>query len=484
MGKRLDQTRAPYYEAVMEYIQKGRTAFHMPGHGRGRIAPEELLNFYGENMFLGDLTEVQGLDYLHKPEGVIKEAQEIAADAFGADQSFFLVNGSTIGVIGMMMAAVNPHEKIILQRNTHRSAIAGLVLGQMEPVFIQTRFHPELNMMTGITPADLRDTIRAHPTAKAVLLTCPNYFGMSENTEELIKIARANNLIVLVDEAHGVHLHFHPDLPVSAVDLRADMVVQSLHKTMPSLTQTSILHLNGTLIDPRRVQTLLSYLQSSSPNYLFMVSMDCARRQFALSGEEILDKAIETADKARSRIKALHHLYSFREEIIDDKTICAFDPTKLTVCVKNAGYTGYEVEPLLNDKFNIEIELADLNNILCFITAGNTDQDIDHLFEALQFLDKNPREIIDKNITKLPRIPNSILDPWEVFSMKPITQDFEHADGEITYEVIAPYPPGIAYVVPGEIITQEVVDLVTELRAKGSVVQGVSPDNEVKIVKY
>lgn len=484
MGKRLDQSKAPYLDAVLDYIKKGRTAFHMPGHARGRVAPPELLEFFGENVFLADLTEVEGLDYLHKPEGVIKEAQEIAADAFGADQSFFLVNGSTVGVVCMMLSAVKPKEKIILQRNTHRSAIAGLTLGEIEPIFIQSRFHPELNMMTGITPDDLEETIMMHRDAKAVLLTCPNYFGMSENTSELIRIAHENDMIALVDEAHGVHLHFHPDIPMSAVDLRADMVVQSMHKTMPSFTQTSILHLNGNSINPKRVQTLLTYLQTSSPNYLFMVSIDAARRQFALHGREMIEKAIEIADKARTRIKKFKKLYSFREEIVDDVTICSFDPTKLTVCVKNAGYMGYECEPILNQKFNVEIELADLNNILCFITAGNTDQDIDHLIEALQYFDDNPRPVVNRDIVKLPKIPNTILFPSETFALDPVSVDFESADGEIAYEVIAPYPPGIAYTVPGEIITQEVVELITELRSKGSFVQGISPDNKVKIVKY
>jgi arginine/lysine/ornithine decarboxylase len=484
VGKRLDQTRTPYVDAILNYVKKGRTAFHMPGHARGRIAPPELLEFFGENVYLADLTEVEGLDYLHKPEGVLKEAQDIAADAFGADQSFFLVNGSTVGVVCMMLSAVKPKEKIILQRNTHRSAIAGLTLGDIQPIFIQSRFQPELNMMTGITPDDLEEAILANPDAKAVLLTCPNYFGMSENTPELIRIAHENDMVALVDEAHGVHLHFHPDIPMSAVDLRADMVVQSMHKTMPSFTQSSILHLNGNLINPKRVQTLLSYLQTSSPSYLLMASIDAARREFALHGEELIDKAIATADKARKRIKDFKYLYSFREEIVDDMTICSFDPTKLTICVKNAGYMGYECEPILNQKFNVEIELADLNNILCFITAGNSDQDIDHLMEALQYFDSNPRPVVNRDIVKLPKIPNQILYPSETFALDPVSMDFETADGEIAYEVIAPYPPGIAYTCPGEIITQEVVELVTELRSKGSFVQGITPDNKVKVVKY
>ncbi len=484
MARMFDQTKTPYYDAVKNYIQKGRTAFHMPGHARGRIAPPEMIELLGEKVYLADLTEVEGLDYLHKPEGVIREAQELAADAFGADHSFFLVNGSTVGVVAMILAAVKPNEKLIVQRNSHRSVIAGLTLGNVEPVFIQSRFHPEMYMMTGISPEDLRDTIEKNPDTKAVLLTSPNYFGMAENTQELIRIAREHNLTVLVDESHGVHLHFHPHLPTSAVDLGADMVTQSVHKTIPSLTQTSILHLNGDRIPRRRVQTLLAYLQTSSPNYLFMVSLDTVRKQMALHGKELLDQAIATADQAREKIKNFRNIYSFRDEIIGSYGICDFDPSKLTVCVKNTGYTGFELEKLLNQQFNIEIELADLANILCFMTAGNDANDVDHLIEALEYVDQHTIPIQSRDITKLPRIPNLILTPTETFALEPVLMDFDIADGQIAFEVIAPYPPGIPYTCPGEIITQEVIDLVTELRSIGSVVQGVSIDNKVKVVKY
>ncbi len=484
MPRIYDQSRTPYLDAVKEYIQKGRTAFHMPGHSRGRIAPEELVTLLGEQIFQADLTEVEGLDYLHKPEGVLKEAQELAADAFGADHSFYLVNGSTVGVIAMILAAVKPGEKLIVQRNSHRSVIAGLTLGNVKPVFIQSRLHPEMYMMTGITPEDLKEAIESNPDCSAVLLTSPNYFGMAENIQELIRIARENNLTVLVDESHGVHFHFHPHLPTSAVDLGADMVTQSVHKTLPSLTQTSILHLNGDRIPRRRVQTLLAYLQTSSPNYLFMVSLDAVRKQMALHGKELIDKAIETADEARAHIKKMRHIYSFRDEIIGSYGVCDFDPTKLTICVKNSGYTGFEMEKRLNQDFNIEIELADLANILCFITAGNTRQDQEQLIEALKHYDQHPIAIQSHDITRLPRIPNLIMTPTETFAMEPVLMDFEIADGQIAFEVIAPYPPGIPYTCPGEIITQEVIDLVTELRSMGSVIQGLSIDNKVKVVKY
>ena len=303
MKNKLNQSKKPFFESVLNYISKGRTSFHMPGHTRGRGAPPELLEFFGKNVYLADLTEVEGLDYLHKPIGIVKKAQELAADAFGADYSFFLVNGSTVGVIAMILASVKPKEKLILQRNSHRSAIAGLVLGQIEPIFIQSNFNSELGIFTGITPDDLLKCIMKNPDAKAVLLTSPNYYGMATDLDGLIKVARDHKLTVLVDEAHGVHFHFNPYLPKSAVDLRADMVVQSIHKTLPSFTQTSILHLNEDKIEKERIQTLLAYLQTSSPSYLFMMSIDAVRSYMAIKGKEIIDREIEIANFARAEIK-------------------------------------------------------------------------------------------------------------------------------------------------------------------------------------
>ncbi len=485
MANKMDQSKKPFFQGVLDYIAKERTPFHMPGHTRGKGAPPELLEFFGKSIYLADLTEVEGLDYLHKPVGIVKEAQELAADAFGADYSFFLVNGSTVGVIAMMLASVKPREKLILQRNSHRSAIAGLVLGQIEPIFIQSNYNPELGIFTGITSDDLKKCISKNPNAKAVLLTSPNYYGMSENLDELIEVAHKNGLTVLVDEAHGVHFHFHPSLPKSAVDLKADMVVQSVHKTLPSFTQTSILHLNGDRIEKERLQTLLTYLQTSSPSYLFMLSIDVVRNYMALFGESIIEKEIELANFAREKIKRFKYVKSFsKSDIVGKFGVYDFDPTKLTVAMKYAGYTGFETETLLNSKFNIEIELSDLNNILCFITAGSTYEDIEKLIEALTYFDGNRKPLREQKEIILPEIPPLRILPQEVFSKIPEIIPFKDSKGFISYDVICPYPPGIPIVAPGEEITEEVIEFIVELREKGADIQGLTPEGKAKVVNF
>lgn len=483
MGNKLDQSKKPFVDGVLNYISKGRTPFHMPGHTRGRGAPPELLEFFGKNVYLADLTEVEGLDYLHKPVGIVKEAQELAADAFGADYSFFLVNGSTIGVIAMMLASVKPNEKLILQRNSHRSAIAGLVLGQIEPIFIQSNFNNELGIFTGITPDDLLKCIRENPDAKAVLLTSPNYYGMATDLESLIKVARDHKLTVLVDEAHGVHFHFHPDLPKSAVDLRADMVVQSIHKTLPSFTQTSILHLNEDKIEKERLQTLLAFLQTSSPSYLFMMSIDAVRSYMAINGKEIIEREIEIADFARDKIETFKYIKSFnKNDVVGKYGVFDFDPTKLTITTKFAGYSGFEAESILNSKFNIEIELSDMNNILCFITAGSSIEDVKKLISALNYFDENKKSIENNFKIELPDIPPLKMLPTLTFSKTPELIPFSESVGAISYDVICPYPPGIPILIPGEIITKEVVEFICKLKEKGANIQGLTQDSKIKVV--
>jgi lysine decarboxylase len=483
LKNKLDQSKKPFFESVLNYISKGRTSFHMPGHTRGRGAPPELLEFFGKNVYLADLTEVEGLDYLHKPIGIVKEAQELAADAFGVDYSFFLVNGSTVGVIAMILASVKPKEKLILQRNSHRSAIAGLVLGQIEPIFIQSNFNSELGIFTGITPDDLLKCIMKNPDAKAVLLTSPNYYGMATDLDGLIKVARDHKLTVLVDEAHGVHFHFNPYLPKSAVDLRADMVVQSIHKTLPSFTQTSILHLNEDKIEKERIQTLLAYLQTSSPSYLFMMSIDAVRSYMAIKGKEIIDREIEIANFARAEIKKFKYIKSFnKNDIIGKDGVFDFDPTKLTITTKYAGYSGFEVESILNSKFNIEIELSDMNNILCFITAGSSTEDIKKLTSALTYFDENKKIMDNEFEIELPNIPPLKMLPTLTFSKTPELIPFSESAGAISYDVICPYPPGIPLLIPGEIITEEVVEFINKLKRKGADIQGLTQNNKIKVV--
>lgn len=354
----------------------------MPGHHRGKGIHKYLKEFWGENVFLFDITEVEGMDYLHKPEGVIKEAQELAAKAFGAKKTFFLINGSTVGNLVMLVSTLNPQDKVILQRNSHRSIIGGLAVFDLIPVYIQSEIHEPTGIPWGIKPETYEEVVKNNGT-KVSFITSPNYYGMCENIEEILKIGRKYNQIMLLDEAHGVHFPFNSKLPVSGIKLGYDMVVQSAHKTLPSLTQTSYLHINGDNIDMDRVFDALTFLESSSPSYLFMVSLDVVRYQMETEGEKIWNEILDLAEYTRSEINKIDGLYCFGKEILKDG-IYDLDLTKITVNTKNIGLTGFEVEEILNKEYNIEIELSDSYNILIFLTPGITKEEIDILINALK----------------------------------------------------------------------------------------------------
>ncbi|HPJ11955.1 MAG TPA: aminotransferase class V-fold PLP-dependent enzyme [Caldisericia bacterium] len=472
----------PFIDAVKSYVDKNRTAFHMPGHARSRLIPEQIEALLGKNAFKYDLTEVEGVDYLHKAEGVLKASQELTAAAFGSEQVFYLVNGSTVGVMSMIMSSVKPGEKLIVQRNSHRCAIAGITLGNVTPIWIQPEMIPEYQILAGVLPETLQRTIDENPDAKAVLLTSPNYYGMAQNMMELIRIAHENDIIVLVDEAHGAHFPFHPDLPTSSIDRGADMITQSTHKSLPALTQTALLHVNGNRIDLDRLTSVLSMLQSSSPNYLLMMSIEASRKMMSQHGMELWSRAMETAAYAREELLKIPELQVIDESIVGKYGIVEWDSTKLSVLTNSLRHSGFEIEHLLNSQFNIEIELSALNNYLCFITGGSTKEDIDHLVKATRWFSENKGNTDLKEFIRIPQIPFQVYTPAEAFNQPYEQIPFKSADGQISKRIIAPYPPGIPYICPGEIITQNAVEMLTQMKLDGAVVQGIDENEMVEVI--
>jgi len=307
-----DQYRTPYYSGLLAYIAKHRASFHMPGHKRGRGVHPDFKAFLGENVFLLDLTEVQGVDYLHKPTGILREAMDLLADAYGAKESFFLVNGSTVGNQAALMAVGGPGKKILIARNSHRSVVGGLILNGSIPVYLPVNVDPELGITTSVSPEVLREYLDKNDV-DAVFLTNPNYYGVSGNIRELVDIVHEHGLPIVVDEAHGAHFHFHQALPLSAVDAGADLVVQSTHKTLSSMTQSSWMHMNGDLVDVELLKAALRTLQSSSPNYVLMASLDVARMQMATEGAELLSSALNVAQYLREAINEIPGLPMLRQ---------------------------------------------------------------------------------------------------------------------------------------------------------------------------
>jgi len=466
----LEQEKAPLYEAVSKYIKRKMIPFHMPGHSQGKGAPRILKKLFGEKFFDFDLTEVSGLDYLHYAQGVIREAENLASKLYGTESTIFLINGTTAGVHAMILDSVKENEKIIIGRNSHRSVIGGILLARAKPVFVEPEFNEEFGIITNLTVEEIEKAIKENPDAKVLLVTTPNYYGLQGRVKDIIDLGHKYGLRVLIDEAHGAHFPFNEKFPKSAIYLGADLVTQSAHKTLPTLTQTSFLHIPSKSVNVDRVEQVLSIIESSSPSYIFMTALDVARREMALHGKEMWDRAIEVAEYAREKISALQGFKVITEKIVNGIDIYAFDPIKLTINVEDLGYSGFEFEHFLN-KNGIEIELADLQNVLLFITVGTSKRDIDILLSVLRKV--QPKK--EKNKIKMERTPKA--PPFAMMPFETLKKDFEviplkEAKGRVSWGIVAPYPPGIPVLAPGMVIDDDCIDFIDEVFKYGGLVQG------------
>jgi arginine decarboxylase len=473
------QRRAPLVEALMAYAEKDMAAFHTPGHKQGRGAPADLIEVCGEQALRIDLCELPEVDSLYNASGVLKEAQDLAASAYGADCSFFLVNGSTTGNIVMVMSVCDPGDSIIVPRNAHKSVLSALILSGARPVYMRPPYDGELGVSGAVTPAEVERALEQNPRAKAVFIVSPTYFGGAADIHRIADLCRARGVPLLVDEAHGPHLHFHPDLPASALSAGADMVVQSTHKIISGMTQASLLHIKGPRIDRARARKTLELIQSTSPSYVLMASLDAARRQMALSGEELLGRTIAIAEEGRRRLSALPGVRVFGRELRGRPGLFDLDVTKLTINVTGLGMTGFEARRRLNEEHNIQAEMATLHNVLLIVTLGNTVEDIERTARAFEALCQDavcrgsfgdpPKAV---RLSPPEDLPVVRLSPREAFFAEHARVPFERAAGSTSAELVAPYPPGVPILAPGEVISQEAIDYLRAVERMGGMING------------
>ncbi len=481
----MSQHQTPLFSGLLEHAKKNPVQFHIPGHKKGVGIDPDFRNFIGDNALSIDLINIGPLDDLHQPKGIIKQAQDLAAEAFGADRTFFSVQGTSGAIIAMIMAVCGPEDKIIVPRNVHKSIMSAIVFSGAIPVFIHPEIDEDLGISHGITNDSVEKALKQHPDAKAILVINPTYFGISADLKKIVELAHAHNIPVLVDEAHGVHIHFHDDLPLSAMQAGADMAATSVHKLGGSMTQSSILNVKEGLVSAKHVQAILSMLTTTSTSYLLLASLDVARKQLATKGKELIDKTINLAQSIRKRINEIDHLHCIGKEILGSKATFDYDPTKLIISVKELGLTGYEVEKWLREKHNIEVEMSDLYNILCIITIGDTDYEGDILVKALKELAEereHRKEKVEPIQVLLPEIPILALTPRDAFYADTEVIPFEQSEGRIIAEFIMVYPPGIPIFIPGEIITKENLHYVKENLEAGLPVQG-PEDDEIKTIR-
>lgn len=375
------QSEAPVLEAMKQHLQNRVVPFDVPGHKGGR-GTRELTDFLGLSCLKADVNSMKPLDNLCHPVSVIKNAQELAAEAFGAENAFFVVNGTTGSVQAMIMAACKAGEKIIMPRNVHRSAINALVVNGAIPVYVNPGTNKRLGIPLGMSVENVRKAIRENPDAKAVLINNPTYYGVCSDLREIVKLAHENGMLALVDEAHGTHFYFGENMPVSGMAAGADMAAVSMHKTGGSLTQSSLL-LCGKNVSAGYIRQIINLTQTTSGSYLLIASLDIARKNLALNGREIFRKTVQYAEYARSEINKLGGYYAFGSELCGSDSFFSFDPTKLSIHTRDIGLAGIEVYDILRDEYNIQIEFGDIGNVLAIISAGDRALEIERLISSL-----------------------------------------------------------------------------------------------------
>ncbi|MBC3804508.1 aminotransferase class I/II-fold pyridoxal phosphate-dependent enzyme [Acetobacterium fimetarium] len=461
----------PILEALNQFKKSRIVPFDVPGHKRGR-GNSELTDFLGEQCMSVDVNSMKPLDNLCHPVSVIKEAETLAADAFGARQAFFMVNGTTSAVQSMVLSACKKGEKIILPRNVHRSVINALILGGAIPVYVNPETNSELGISLGMSLAAVEKAIKENPEAKAVLVNNPTYYGICSNLKAITELAHQQGMLVLVDEAHGTHFYFGENMPISAMAAGADMASVSMHKSGGSLTQSSFLLVGGETVSPGYVRQIINLTQTTSGSYLLLSSLDISRKNLACNGKAIFAKVTEMAQYARDEINQIGDYYAYSRELINGDTIYDFDETKLSINTLNVGLAGIEVYSILRDEYDIQVEFGDVGNILAYISVGDSHRNLERLVSALAEI----RRIYKKDKAGMLQYeyinPEVVVPPQKAFYAEKEALPLKESGGRICSEFVMCYPPGIPILAPGEKITAEILDSIEYMKDKGCFLTG------------
>ena len=461
---KLNQNHAPIHEALETFRRMRVVPFDVPGHKRGRGNPE-LTEFLGQKCVGVDVNSMKPLDNLCHPVSVIREAEELAADAFGAAHAFLMVGGTTSSVQTMVLTACKRGDEIILPRNVHRSVLNALVLCGAIPVYLPTEFRSKEGISANVDPQEIKKALMSDEEIKAVFLLNPTYYGFVTDLKTIITISHERNVLVLVDEAHGAHFPFHEGLPPSAMELGADISCVSLHKTGGALTQASAMLVNSSRVDVMKVQQVINMLQSTSASYLLMGSLDGARQNLVLHGNKRLSHVINLSHYAREQLNQIPGIQTIQPQ--DSKR--PFDVTKLGIHVAGLGMTGFEVYDLLWKEFSIQLEMADLNNVLAIISLGDSKRNIERLIEAFRLLSKRYTKAKTSHLIPTRQIePEVKLSPRDAYFSEKELVLLEESSGKISGESILAYPPGVPIIAPGELITNEVIRTLKQLMKSGA----------------
>ena len=473
--REVKNTTGPILEMLRAYRDEEVISFHTPGHKGGKAFDAQGDGGVRENLYTFDVTEIQGSDSLYSSKGVIKESKDRAAEILGAKRVDYLVNGSTAGVLAMLTSQLKPGDEILIPRDVHQSALHGLILGRIRPRWIEEEIEEQTGLIKGVSLKKLQEAYGRHPEAKAVFLTHPTYYGLPSEIEKIREWTERRSLLLLVDQAHGAHFHLSPEsFPLSAVAAGADLTVMSLHKTLPSLTQTAVLVMQGGRIDEERLDRTLRIHQTSSPSYLFLASIEGVFSYSEGKGKQEMKRLLAMIDRIRP---AFGKMKGF--------DLYTFEPTKLWIAPSYEGITGHGIKAVLRKKYGIEMELSTKEGVLAIVTPGNREKDLKKLVFAFEELEKtlyNKKRITTgrrQNAKKRNGVSESEALPlWDAFYRKRKWVSIEISEGKIAGDFLTPYPPGIPLLMPGERITEEHLAIIREdLKEKKEVtgVQGDSP---------
>ncbi len=468
---------APIIDKLLQLNRQNVVSFHVPGHKNGRIYNKFPYKNFKDILYKLDTTEIPGTDNLHNAKDIIEKSQQKASEAFGSEETFFLVNGSTSGIYSMIMAAASPGDKVLVDRNCHQSVVNACILGDLIPVYIYPDMDEKRGIAMGISPDDIEKQLARHDDIRAVALTYPNYHGIASNLKKIEEIVHKYDKILLIDEAHGAHLALSESLPPSALSCGADAVVQSTHKTLPSFTQSSMLHIQGNRIDRDRLKFMLRIHQSSSPSYLLLISLDFAIMVYRAEGRKLMGTLLENIKNFKQQAKNIDGIDIIGEEVIGNKGVKSIDITRL--CIGLEGITGYELERRLRKDFNIQMELSNRYGVLGVTSIANTGKDFDKLLEGLSIISKEIRGNSARLSGNLPENfifgkVEQVFTPREALYKSKRKVLLKKSQGFISGEYVIPYPPGIPLIIPGEKINTEIILQVMDVIDNGGEVLGLN----------
>ncbi|WP_434797970.1 aminotransferase class I/II-fold pyridoxal phosphate-dependent enzyme [Terrisporobacter vanillatitrophus] len=443
-------------------------SFHVPGHKMGKVFEKLGYKNILEKIYTLDTTEIDGTDNLHNAKEIIKESQNRAARVFNSDKTIYLVNGTTCGIEASIMSVCNPKSKIIVNRDCHQSVINACILGDIEPVYIESKVCKKTNIIMGVDGENTKSVIDNNLDAKAIVLTYPTYYGRTFDLKAICDYAHSKNIIVIVDEAHGAHLQLSDNLPKSAIEQGADIIIQSTHKTLPSFTQSSMMHIKGNRVDKNKIGSMLRFLESSSPSYVLLTSLELAVDIYDKYGIKLMEDLLSNIDNLKSK-------FENNENIIIDNSM---DKTKIFISLKKLGITGYELDSILREKYKIQVELSNYYGALLICTIGNDEKDFIRLEKSLDDLllnISNKKLLEDTNYPE--NVPEKVLNPRQAFYSDKISVKLEDSVGKVSGEYIIPYPPGISLISPGEIITQEIITYIQKGIKSGMIISGIKDVN-------